>query len=125
MRIATVRLYDDDIICLPWEKVDDLIVWSHEITEIEASKLLPSLCGIIIIGGGPRRCGHISCNIHHIRISEEWTWSPPHMFASIAFGCGIELKDGWLTLNGDQCWCLLKNVFKSSTRPDPKESRTR
>ncbi|MHA1928602.1 MAG: hypothetical protein ACTSV2_08510 [Candidatus Thorarchaeota archaeon] len=119
MRIATVCLYDNEIICLPWEKVDDPIVWSHEITEIEASKLLPSFCGILIFGDSPRRCGHISCNIHQILVSEEWVWTPPHMFASIAFGCGIELKDGWLTLNVDQCWCLLKNASNSRTRPKP------
>jgi len=123
MRVATIHLYDNEHICLPWEKADDLTVWSHEITEMEASRLIPSCCGFYF-SREPVRCGEFCWPEHQIRVSEERAWPPPHMFASIAFGCGIELKDGWLTLNADQCWCLLKNVSKSSTRPDPKENRT-
>ena len=112
MRIATIHLYDNEHLCLPWEKAENLNVLSHEITEMESSKLIPSFCGIYIFGDSSPRCGDDFCNDHQIRISEECAWPPPHTLASIAFGCGIALKDGWLTLTADQCWCLLKNAFK-------------
>jgi hypothetical protein len=116
MRIATIELYDNEHICLPWEKADDLIVWSHEITEIEASKLIPSYCGFLFFGSVPQRCGSDCSWNHQIRVSEDRTWPLPHMLASVAFGCGIKLKDGWLTLNVDQCWCILK--MRSIREPD-------
>jgi hypothetical protein len=118
MRIATICLYDNEYVSFPWEKAEDLNLWSHEITELESSKLVPSFCGIIIIASDdtPPRCGKFCWPEHQIRVSEDWAWPPPHMFASIAFGCGIELKDGWLTLNADQCWCLLNNVNNRRTR---------
>ena len=115
MRIASVSLCDNENVNLPWEKVEGLNVWSHEITEMEVSRLIPSCCGVLIIGGGnfSHRCDKFCIPEHQVRVSEERAWPPPHMFASIAFGCGIALEDGWLTLNADQCWCLLKNVKKS------------
>lgn len=116
MRIATIQLYENEYICIPWEKAEDLIVWSHEITEREASRLIPSCCEIFFSGNVPLRCSDCPF-IHQIRVSEEGKgWPPPHMFASIAFGCGIELKDSWLTLNADQCWCLLKNAYNSQSK---------
>jgi hypothetical protein len=112
MRVATIELYDNDYISLPWEKADDLTVWSHEITEREASILTPSCCEIFSIGDSPHRCSS-DCPLYHkhqIQVSEECYWPLPHVLASIAFGCGLLLKDGWFTLNADQCWCLLKNA---------------
>jgi hypothetical protein len=109
LRIAEVQLYDNEYVCLPWERVEDIDVWCHEITEMEAANLIPSLCGFIFIGGRERRrCDKLCIPEHQVRITEDYAWPPPHMFASIAFGCGIELENGWLTLNADQCWCLVK-----------------
>jgi hypothetical protein len=118
MDIATIRLYDNEYVGLPWEKAEDLSLWSHEITELESSKLIASFCGIVIIGNDdiPPRCGKFCWPEHQIRVTEDCAWPPPHMFASIAFGCGIELKDGWLALNADQCWCLLSNANDRRTR---------
>ncbi len=117
MKIATVQLNDNEYVSLPWERVEDLNVWAHEITEMEATRLIHSCCDLFVICRDdiPRRCDGFCCPEHQIKVSEERAWPPPHMFASISFGCGIELKDGWLTLNADQCWCLLKNVKKPTT----------
>ena len=114
-KIATIKICENESFCVLWEKVDNLNTLSHEITELEASRLIPEYCGIIVFGSNiPIRCGNeFGCQEQKIRISEECTWPLPHMFASITFGCGIELKEGWLTLNADQCWCLLRNVINS------------
>ncbi|MHA1390217.1 MAG: hypothetical protein ACTSR9_17495 [Candidatus Thorarchaeota archaeon] len=73
MKIATVNLYENDYVYLPWEKVEDLNVWSHEITEMESSRLIPSCCGVLIIGGGnfPHRCDKFCIPEHQVRVSEE------------------------------------------------------
>jgi hypothetical protein len=111
-KLATIRLYENTIVGLVWDKAEDIDVWSHEITEIEASRLIPMCCGIFVIGVGSDtlRCGEFCMPEHQLRVSDEYAWPPPHAFASVAFGNSILLKDGWLRLNADQCWCLLENA---------------